>query len=224
VMTMLLVFLIRVVKPQPAMPPRSKVHYRKLIRSMVHLFHTVPELRTAALCQALSFGSFNVFWLGATLCLQSPEFGWTPQAVGLVALVAAAAASASPMFGRLVISRSIRTARNAADGARGNGDRLGLAGGLQGTSGWDGGGAHRPGHRRDRRRYLEQDHPLRSRRRNSLASERDLLSHHVFRGRRHVDAYRHLLVDGRVARLVRARRGTGCDRPHTMLAGVVCVQ
>ena len=102
VMTMLLVFLIRVVKPEPAMASRSKVLYRDLIGSLVHLFRIGPELRTAALCVALSFGSFNVFWLGATLYLQSPGFGWTPQAIGLVVVVGAAAASAAPMFGRFV--------------------------------------------------------------------------------------------------------------------------
>lgn len=114
VMTMLLVFLIRVVKREPATPPRNKVRYRDLIGSLAQLFRTVPELRTAALCVALSFGSFNVFWLGATLYLQGPDFGWTPEAVGLVALVGAAAASAAPMFGRFVDQYGPRATRRAA--------------------------------------------------------------------------------------------------------------
>jgi MFS family permease len=78
------------------------VPYRDLVRSLLSLLRTVPELRTAALCVALSYGSFIVFWLGVTLYLQSPAFGWTPQAIGLVALVAAAAASAAPTFGRII--------------------------------------------------------------------------------------------------------------------------
>jgi predicted MFS family arabinose efflux permease len=113
VMTMLLVFLIRIVNPEPPVPSQGRVRYRDLIGSLVHLFRTVPELRIAALCQALSFGSFNVFWLGATLYLQSPEFGWTPEAVGLVAIVGAAAASAAPMFGRFVDRSGPRAARRA---------------------------------------------------------------------------------------------------------------
>jgi len=113
-MTMLLVFLIRVVKPEPTMPSLSRLRYRELIDSLMHLFRTVPELRTAALCVALSFGSFNVFWLWATLYLQSPRFGWTPQAVGLVAIVGAAAASAAPMFGRFVDRYGPRATRRAA--------------------------------------------------------------------------------------------------------------
>ncbi len=76
--------------------------YWDLIASLWHLLRTIPELRTAALCVALSYGSFIVFWLGVTLYLQSPAFGWTPQSIGLVAFVAAAAVSAAPMFGRAV--------------------------------------------------------------------------------------------------------------------------
>ena len=101
-MAMELAFLVRIVRPEPAVPSLGRVHYRGLVISLVHLPRAVPELRTAALCQALSYGSFIVFWLGATLYLQSPAFGWTPQSIGLVAFVAAAAASAAPMFGRAV--------------------------------------------------------------------------------------------------------------------------
>lgn len=109
-----LVFLAYIVKPEPAMRRRPRVRYRDLIRSLVHLLFTVAELRTAALCVALSYGSFSVFWLGATLYLQSPAFGWTPQTIGLVALVAAAAASAAPMFGRLVDRSGPYATRRAA--------------------------------------------------------------------------------------------------------------
>jgi len=55
-----------------------------------------------------------VFWLGVTLYLQSPAFGWTPQAIGLVALVAAAAASAAPMFGRAVDRSGPHATRRAS--------------------------------------------------------------------------------------------------------------
>ena len=113
-MTMELALLVRVVEPRPAMSSPGRMPYRHLIGSMVHLVRSVPELRTAALCVALSFGSFNVFWLGATLYLQSPAFGWTPQAVGLVALVGAAAASAAPMFGRAIDRSGSRASRRAA--------------------------------------------------------------------------------------------------------------
>ena len=113
-MALELVFLVRVVRPEQAMPSSGRVPYWHLIGSLLHLFRTIPELRSAALCQALSYGSFMVFWLGATLYLQGPSFGWTPQAIGLVALVAAAAASAAPMFGRAVDQSGPLATRRAA--------------------------------------------------------------------------------------------------------------
>jgi len=113
-MTIELVFLIRIVRPGSATPSSGRVPYRDLIGSLVHLLRTVPELRIAALCVTLSYGSFIVFWLGVTLYLQSPAFGWTPQAIGLVALVAAAAASAAPMFGRAVDRSGPHATRRAA--------------------------------------------------------------------------------------------------------------
>ena len=113
-MTIELGFLVRIVKAEQPMRSRGRVPYRDLIGSLVPLLRTIPELRIAAMCVALSFGSFNVFWLGVTLYLQSPAFGWTPQAIGLVALVAAAAASAAPMFGRAVDRSGPYATRRAA--------------------------------------------------------------------------------------------------------------
>ena len=112
-MTAELFLLTRIVRPGSATLPPGGVPYRDLIVSLVRLLRTVPELRIAALCVALSYGSFMVFWLGVTLYLQGPAFGWTPQATGLVALVAAAAASAAPLFGR-VVDRSGPHATRAA--------------------------------------------------------------------------------------------------------------
>ena len=109
-----LVFLLRVVTPEPAQASPGRVPYRRLIVSLPSLLRTVPELRVAALCQALSYGSFIVFWLGVTLYLQSPAFGWTPQGVGMVALVAAAAASAAPVFGQVIDRSGPHATRRAA--------------------------------------------------------------------------------------------------------------
>ena len=113
-MVMELLFLIRIVRPEPALPSPGRAPYRELIGSLTHLLRTVPELRTAALCVALSYGSFMVFWLGVTFYLQSPVFGWTPQSIGLVALVAAVAASAAPLFGRAVDRSGPHATRRAA--------------------------------------------------------------------------------------------------------------
>lgn len=113
-MTIELVLLSRIVRPDPVVPCANKVSYRDLIGSLVHLLQTVAELRIAAACVALSFGSFNVFWLGLTLYLQSKAFGWTPQAIGLVSLVGVAAASLAPMFGRVIDRFGPNATRRAA--------------------------------------------------------------------------------------------------------------
>lgn len=101
-MTIELIFIARIVKAEPPKRSSSSTTYWNLIRSLFHLIRTIPELRTASMCQALNYGSFMVFWIGVTLYLQSPAFGWTPQAIGLIALVAAAAASTAPVFGRAI--------------------------------------------------------------------------------------------------------------------------
>ena len=113
-MTLELVLLARIVAPGSAAPSRGRLPYRELMGSLVRLLRASAELRTAATCVALSFGSFNVFWLGVTLYLGGPAFGWTPQDVGGVAVVGAVAASAAPMFGRAVDRVRPHAARRAA--------------------------------------------------------------------------------------------------------------
>jgi predicted MFS family arabinose efflux permease len=72
-MVCVLIALRRFVPAISDVERKVSISYRDLLLSLVHLVRTVPELRTAALCQALSFGSFNVFWLGASLYLQSAQ-------------------------------------------------------------------------------------------------------------------------------------------------------
>ena len=97
-MLAMLAVLMRLIKPQI---PTSSISYGVLLKSLISLIRTKPALRTAALCQALSFGSFNVFWLGLSLYLQSPLFCWKPDAVGLVGILGAVAAMCAPLFGRV---------------------------------------------------------------------------------------------------------------------------
>lgn len=93
--------LRHLVRPVPAVPRAGVVGYRGLLLSTVRLVRTVPALRAAAACQALSFGSFNVFWLGVGFHLQGPAFGWSLGAVGSVAVLGALAALPAPFFGRM---------------------------------------------------------------------------------------------------------------------------
>lgn len=101
IMAAILVCLLRVVKAREPGLPQAKVGYRSLLATMYRLPRDHAELRAATMCQALSFGSFNVFWLGLTLYLRSPAFGWTTQSIGLVAIVGVIASSGAPMIGRL---------------------------------------------------------------------------------------------------------------------------
>lgn len=100
VMLGVLLSLRRLVQPAAAGVRDGPAGYRHLLLSMVRLLRTVPALRAAAACQALSFGSFNVFWLGSSFYLQGPDFGWRPDAVGAVAVVGAIAASGASFLGR----------------------------------------------------------------------------------------------------------------------------
>ncbi len=100
VMLGVLLSLRRLVQPAAAGARDGPEGYRALLLSMVRLLRTVPALRAAAACQALSFGSFNVFWLGSSFYLQGPDFGWRPDAVGAVAVIGAIAASGAPFLGR----------------------------------------------------------------------------------------------------------------------------
>ncbi len=100
-----------VVKPQrPAAPT---VRYGHLVVSLFGLLASEPELRVAALSQALAFASFNAFWLGSTLYLHA-RFGWGPGAIGAVGLLGAASALCAPVFGRSAQRFGPRRARPVA--------------------------------------------------------------------------------------------------------------
>jgi predicted MFS family arabinose efflux permease len=96
-MACVLFFMARLIRRQASAPITTS--YRRLLASLVHLVRSQPALRTAALCQAFSFGSFNVFWLGSTFYLHA-RFGWKPDAIGSVGIVGAVAALSAPLFGR----------------------------------------------------------------------------------------------------------------------------
>ena len=100
-----------VVRPQR--PAAATVPYGRLVASLFGLLLSEPELRVAALCQALTFASFNAFWLGSTLYLHA-RFGWGPGAIGAVGLLGAASALCAPVFGRSAQRFGPRRARPVA--------------------------------------------------------------------------------------------------------------
>jgi MFS family permease len=76
--------------------------YAHLLLSLAKLIRDEPALRRTVFTQALNFGSFNTLWLGLSLYLESPSFGFHSDTVGLFGLLGAAAAMAAPLAGRLV--------------------------------------------------------------------------------------------------------------------------
>ena len=99
-----LLSLRRLVQPAAAGARDGPAGHRHLLLSMVRLLRTVPALRAAAACQALSFGSFNVFWqrVLAWVKLLPPGTGLrlAARCRGAVAVVGAIAASGAPFLGR----------------------------------------------------------------------------------------------------------------------------
>lgn len=93
--------------------PREKKSYGSLLLSMLRLARTERTLQIAAFSQATTFGSFNAFWIGATLYL-GEHFGWSIGAIGLVGLVAAASAVTAPVFASAAARFGLGGARSAA--------------------------------------------------------------------------------------------------------------
>ncbi len=177
-----------VVRPQrPAAPT---VRYGRLVVSLFGLLASEPELRVAALCQALTFASFNAFWLGSTLYLHA-RFGWGPGAIGAVGLLGAASALCAPVFGR-----SAQTVRAAArpSGRRGR-DARRLApvrrAAREPRRHGAGPGPARPGRRRPGR--VQPHAPVREGPAGEDAPERGLHGRHVRRRRALLRGGRRLL-------------------------------
>jgi len=95
-----LLSLRRLVQPAAAGARDGPAGYRRLLLSMVRLLRTVPALRAAAACQALSFGSLTCSGLGRASTSRDRTSAGGPNAVGVVAVAGAIAASGAPFLGR----------------------------------------------------------------------------------------------------------------------------
>ena len=88
--------------------PVTRTGYLTLMRSVAEVFRTVPVVRWSALCQGLATGSFTTLWVGISLYMQGPAFGWRSDGVGGLALIGAAAAVAAPFVGGFADRRGPR--------------------------------------------------------------------------------------------------------------------
>jgi predicted MFS family arabinose efflux permease len=89
----------------PRSEPERTLRYPRLLATLAHLWRELPELRSAAIIQALLFASFTAFWTILALYLQQPPFGLGPQAAGLFGLVGVVGVLAAPLAGRIADSR-----------------------------------------------------------------------------------------------------------------------
>jgi predicted MFS family arabinose efflux permease len=110
-MLLLLLPLRRVVGDEAPVAP---IGYLALLRSVREVLLTEPAARWSALCQGLATGSFTTLWVGISLHMQGPAFGWRSDGVGALALIGAAAAVAAPFVGGFADRRGPRFSLLAA--------------------------------------------------------------------------------------------------------------
>jgi len=95
----------------PAERPRPHIAYRDVLRSMVTIVRTEPELRRAALLGGLAFACFSVFWTTVAFVLSDPPFEFSDSAIGLLGLVGAGGALCASVAGRLADRGLVRIGR-----------------------------------------------------------------------------------------------------------------
>ncbi len=85
----------------PSVPPTVSMPYRKLISSIGSLWMELPELRRAAVTQALIFAGFSAFWTALPFRLAQPDLGLGAETAGLFGIVGAVGVIAAPIAGRV---------------------------------------------------------------------------------------------------------------------------
>ena len=81
------------------------VRYGRLLASIAHLWRDLPELRIAAMTQALIYAAFSCFWTILALHLQEPAIGLGPEVAGTFGLVGLVGLMVTPIAGRISDSR-----------------------------------------------------------------------------------------------------------------------
>ncbi|MFL9483785.1 MFS transporter [Chitinophagaceae bacterium LWZ2-11] len=74
--------------------------YGKLLRSLVHLFVTLPKLRKSSFIMFLSFGVFSMLWSIMSFYLSAPPFNYSTGVIGLFSILAVGGAVAANISGR----------------------------------------------------------------------------------------------------------------------------
>jgi predicted MFS family arabinose efflux permease len=85
----------------PRHRPDSVMTYPRLMASLAHLWSEFPELRVAAITQALIFAAFSAFWSMLALRLQQPPLSLGADIAGLFGIVGAVGILVAPLAGRI---------------------------------------------------------------------------------------------------------------------------
>jgi predicted MFS family arabinose efflux permease len=98
VIVVLAIVLARVL---PTEPPRPKVSYGALLRSVFAVVGKHRQVQITLVIGGTIFGVFSMFWTGLTFLLASPPFSYSVSQIGLVGLVGLAGAMAAQRAGWL---------------------------------------------------------------------------------------------------------------------------
>ncbi len=79
----------------------NRQSYGQLLASLATLWRDLPDLRLAAMTQALIFGAFTMFWTVIAFRLQDPPFGYGADVVGLFGILGLVGVLATPASGFL---------------------------------------------------------------------------------------------------------------------------
>ena len=89
----------------PKSSPPATHSYPELMRSLVAMVRTCPELREAAVIGGALFGSFSAFWTTLAFHLAAPPFHYGARAAGLFGVIGTVGAIAAPVAGRVADRR-----------------------------------------------------------------------------------------------------------------------
>ncbi len=95
--------------------PRDSSHnYPQLIRSLIPIIRSEPELVKASLTGGALFATFSAFWTTLTFRLSAAPYHYTASVIGFFGLLGIAGASIAPIVGRLADKRDPRITLSAA--------------------------------------------------------------------------------------------------------------